>query len=591
MMCTQRLGFRTILFALLVAMSLTTAAPAEEAPLAQVPADSPLVIQIHGVTRTKERLLTMMKNALPELAARMQARFDERLNEELQGRKLQGLAPAGPDFIVITALPESFAKTPSLIAYLARVSNYAEFRDGLLKPAERKGLTTTPQGYEVTTLENGEKLYIQHRHDYAIFTSQKEVADQFAKSQPALKLSPELTTELLQPDIALYVNMAAINSKYGEKIKSAHQLAEQWFGPTSPWMKEQTKINVDILQALIGRAFQALADSKATVTGAEFRPQGLALSGKVEVNANTPTDRYLKNFTVSSANDLAQLPAGQMGYWSMRLSPGALKDSLWLRSMMLNTGSQAKAIQEAFDELIAAKPAFSMGDFHLPPSGLKISHFQDPAKAAAATLKIFEAFETSDNFQSAPIKGKPEIKPNAQVYRGFHLNMVSMKWDFDKMLAHYAGPEQKKEQLKTAMEHVMGNGAKVWFGTNGKIDVQVTAQDWPSAQRQLARYLDGKDSLGQQPAYQETRKELPRDATLVALLDASRYVRGVIEPFMAPFLKEHAEGAAAVAPAGEKQSYLGIVVQLQPERGSFQFWMPGAAAQDLYKAYEPMLRK
>jgi hypothetical protein len=52
-------------------MSLATAAPAEEVPLAQVPAGAPNVIQIHGVTRTKDRLLTMMKNALPELAAKV----------------------------------------------------------------------------------------------------------------------------------------------------------------------------------------------------------------------------------------------------------------------------------------------------------------------------------------------------------------------------------------------------------------------------------------------------------------------------------------------------------------------------------------
>jgi hypothetical protein len=71
------------------------------------------------------------------------------MNEHLKGRKLQGLAPAGPDFVVVTALPESSEKAPPMIAYLARVSNYAEFRDGLLKPKERKALTTaaaTPAG-------------------------------------------------------------------------------------------------------------------------------------------------------------------------------------------------------------------------------------------------------------------------------------------------------------------------------------------------------------------------------------------------------------------------------------------------------------
>ena len=593
MMCTQRLGFRAMLLALLVGMSLATAAPAEEAPLALVPAGAPIVIQIHGVLRTKERLLTMMKNVLPELAAQVQAHFDERMNEELKGRKLQGLAPAGPDFIVLTALPESTDKTLPMVAYLARVSNYAEFRDGLLKPQERKGLTTSPQGYQVTTLESGEKFYILQRQDYAIFTSRKEIADQFAKGQPPLQLNRELTTELLRPDVAIYVNVAAINTRYGDKIKFGQQFAEQWFGPEKPWMKNQTKANVEMLRTMISAAFRGVADSTAAVAGVEFRPQGLALMGQDEVGANTQAGRYLKNFSLFTGNDLATLPAGQMGYFTMTLSPEALQASTWVKNWMLGAGSQAKAMQEGFNELIAAGPRSVLEDFNLPPNGLKISHYQDPAKAAAAVLTVFEAFEASDVFESSPIKGKPEVKPNSRTYRGFRLSSASMKWDYDKILASYAGPEQGKEQFMTAMERMMGEGMMVWFGTNGKINVQVAAQDWPSAQRQLDRYLDGTDTLGQQPVYQEARKELPSEATLVGLLDVVRYAHKVLEPFMGLYLKEHSDAAAppAPTPAGGKPSYLGVVVQLQAERTGFQVWVPGTAAQDLYKAYEPMFPK
>jgi hypothetical protein len=222
----QHLKYGAVFFALLAGMALATAAPAEESPLTQVPAGAPIVLQIHGVTRTKERLQTMMKHALPELASQVEARIDEQFNDALKGRKLQGLAPAGPNFVVVTALPESAHESQVKIAYLARVTNYAEFRAGLLKPQERKTAKTTPKGYEVAILENGEKLYLLQRQDYAIFTSQQEVADQFAKSPPALKLGRALTTDLLKPDVALYVDVAAINAKYGEKLKSCQQLAE-----------------------------------------------------------------------------------------------------------------------------------------------------------------------------------------------------------------------------------------------------------------------------------------------------------------------------------------------------------------------------
>jgi hypothetical protein len=595
MMCTPKLGLRAIVIALLAAMFLATAAPAEENSLALVPAGAPIVVQIHGVARTQERLFTMIKNSLPELAAQVQAKFNDRMNEELKGRKLQGLAPEGPDFIVVTALPEPSQKAPHMVAYLARVSNYTEFIDGLLKPQERKGLTTASQGYQVTTLESGEKFYLLRRQDYAIFTSQKEVADQFAKGQPPLKLSQELTTELLRPDIAVYVDVAVINTKYGETIKSGRQSAEQWFGPSSPWMKTQTKANVEILKAMIDSAFRAVADSTAAVAGVEFRPEGLALSAQDEVGANTQTNRYLKRFSLFSGKDLGSLPAGQMGYWTMRLSPEILEASPWVKQWMLGVPSQGKAVREAFNELVAANPRSVLEDFNLPPGGLKISHFQYPDKAAAAMLKFFEAFEASEAFQSTLIKGKPEVKPNSRVYRGFQLSSVSMKWDFDKMLASYKGPEQGKEAFKEAMERMMGEGVEVWFGTNGKINVTAAAQDWPSAQRQLDRYLDGKDTLGQQPPYLEARKEMPSTATVFALLDIVGYAHRVLEPFRQLSLKERGGGTAAAAPAmtptSGKPSYVGVVVQLQPEHAGFELWVPEAAAQDLYKAYKPMLRK
>jgi hypothetical protein len=568
-------------------MSLVTPAPAEDSPLAQVPAGAPIVLQIHGVKRTKERLRTMVKNALPELASQAEAKIEEKLNDELKGRKLQGLAPAGPDFVVVTALPELTEKASPQVAYLARVTDYAEFRDGLLKPHERKTLASGAHGYEVATLESGEKLYLLHRHDYAIFTSDKEVADQFAKGQPALRLDRQLTSELLKPDMALYVDVAAINAKYRDKIKSCRQLVEQWFGPNSPAMKSQTKSYMEFLQTMIGTAFQAEADTRAVVAGVEFRPEGLAVSGHAEVKANTQTDRYLKSLTVTSSSDLAALPAGQLGYWTMVLSPEVLRSSMGLQSILLGTNCQTKLMQEAVDELVAARPRSLLGTFSYPVSGLRIAHYQDPAKADAGMLRLVEAFEAGGTIQSVPIEGKPVLKPHARSYRGFQLSYASIKWDFDRFVAKYEPPEQR-EQFKAAMQHLMGTGIQIWFGTNRQINVQVAAQDWPSAQRQLDRYLDGKDTLGEQAAYQEARKDLPSEASLIGLLNVPQYIHDM-EPFLHLKRKEHRNGAAAASPAhtpaNEKPAYCGMAVQLQAERIGFQLWLPGAAAHQIHQAY------
>jgi hypothetical protein len=465
----------------------------------------------------------------------------------------------------------------------------------LLKPQERKRLTKNPAAYEMTTLDSGEEFYILERHGYAVFTSQKAVADQFGKGQPGLKLSKDLAKALLEPDFALYLDVAAITSKYGEHIQSGRKLAERWLGPESPPMKHQTKGNIKAMLAMTTAFFQATADTRAAVAGVDFRPEGLALHAQAEVASNTATDKYLKTFSLSSGDDLTTLPAGRMAYWIIKLGPEALKASGWLKTMMLGSEAESRAVQEAIDQLAEARPREFMGDFNLPPSGLKVSQFEDPAKAAAAILKLFQAFEAGGSFQSAPIKGKPEIKPDSRTYRGFRLNYVSFNWDLDKMLANYEGPEEGKAKFKAAMKQMMGEGLKVWFGTNGKINVQVAAQDWSSGQRQLDRYLDGKDVLGQQASYQETRKEMPDESTVLALVDAPRYVHKVAEPFLDLYLKRSSGRTSAETPGatatGERPRFLGLAVQLRAEHASLHVWLPGAAARDIYKVYEPVAKQ
>jgi hypothetical protein len=169
-------------------------------------------------------------------------------------------------------------------------------------------------------------------------------------------------------------------------------------------MQDQTKMNQEFLRTLIGALFQAEADSRAVVVGVALRPQGLAMSGEAEVRADTPTSRYFKNVTVASGTDLGSLPGGQTDYWTMVLSPEVLNAPAWLRCMMLGTACGAKAVDGAFAELVAAKPRMVLEDFSFPLCVLKVYHYQDQT-AAAATLKLFEAFDTGVIVRSGRMRG------------------------------------------------------------------------------------------------------------------------------------------------------------------------------------------
>src|SRR5439155_23200457 len=68
--CASRLNVVWIMVGLLVAW--VTPGLAQESPLAQLPADSSVVIQIHGIERTRDRFVALVKSALPDLAPMVQ---------------------------------------------------------------------------------------------------------------------------------------------------------------------------------------------------------------------------------------------------------------------------------------------------------------------------------------------------------------------------------------------------------------------------------------------------------------------------------------------------------------------------------------
>src|SRR5262245_709155 len=89
------------LLALLALAAATTAAPAPSSPssLALVPASAPMVLHFRGAEGAKDRLVTLVKNALPEFAPVVEGYLDRTTKDALgEGRKLAGLAKDGPVF-------------------------------------------------------------------------------------------------------------------------------------------------------------------------------------------------------------------------------------------------------------------------------------------------------------------------------------------------------------------------------------------------------------------------------------------------------------------------------------------------------------
>ncbi|HEX4588780.1 MAG TPA: hypothetical protein VH120_02545, partial [Gemmataceae bacterium] len=263
--------------------------PANLAALAVVPAQAPIVLQVRGVERTKERLTVFVNAAVPDFGPIVAAQVDQMLKSGVEGRKLEGLAKDGPIFVALLELP-SGGQPP--MAVIARVTSYKEFRDGLLTEDERKSVKSE-SGYERATL-NGQDVYFIDRQDYAVVSTSKDAAEMIAKKPAGLdgKLAADVAQQLVNNDLSVYVNLAAVNKEYGEQIKSFQQLMELGINMAGGGGE---KAAMEYARIMYGSLFQAIADGRAFLLAFDFRPEGLNLHLQFKVGEDTKTNKVLKD--------------------------------------------------------------------------------------------------------------------------------------------------------------------------------------------------------------------------------------------------------------------------------------------------------
>jgi hypothetical protein len=565
-------------------------APAERSGLDQVPASAPIVVHVRGAQGTRDRLVAMMEKALPDVLAKFQPHMDDALKNGVQGRKLRGLVKDGPIFVVFTELPKPNENPPKMAVILA-VSNYKEFRDNLLTEEEQKNVKEN-NGVETATIDR-ETVHFVDRKGYAVVTPNEEVATAFTKKQAGLngKLSKEQAAKLASSDVGVYIAVDALNKEYAEQIKQARQGLEQVidFGAAQAADKAQ-KNAIEAAKSAIGPIFQAVEDSQGVLLTAEFRPGGLAVHIQSEVREGSPTGQLLQDTKPVAFKDLARLPQGRAYYMGMKTSSTLLKGISNLAAAQDKDSKEAKAVAEAMDELAKAKPDVRLDAYSLPLAGLQVYHYQEPAKAVAAQIKLFKAMGPGGSVSSGTLKEKPVIKESAQKHGDFQLHSAQFVWDFEKMAEPIAQKgEEAKKQFIEGMKGLLGEKMTIWFGTDGKSVVQVTAPDWEAARKILDEYLNGVNMAGDVPAFRDVRKEMPAETSLLALIDAVQSLGAVVEG-LKPMLAGFAPPNWPVMPGKGAPSYVGVAVTLQPQRGGFDFFLSAAAAQELYKAFiKPLL--
>jgi hypothetical protein len=588
-----RLGLAALAL-ILAPARLPAGGPAEDAasPLAQIPAKAAAVVQIRGFEQTKDRLIVMIKEALPDLGGKAEQFINNSVTQGLEGRSLKGLVKNGPIFVVFTELPASGDEEDlkKKVAVLARVTKYTDFRDGILTADERKELKKE-SGYEKTQI-HGEDAYFVDRGDWVVVAQSPEAAKAF-KSKPAQgldsKLAKDLSAKLVESDVAAYIDMAAVRAQFGDQIANAKKEIENNIGDGAD-IPGLDKGQVEVIKKLIGPAFQAIDDCQAVLVAVDLRKPGLALHIQGSVGAGTKTNDLLKGMKPSALDELGRLPAGLMNYSAMQLQEGWVKD---LGSYLYGANSgdkdkENKKLKAAMEEIAAAKPRFRLEGSAIPLKSVQVWTYDDPVKAVAAQLKVVHALEAGDVFQMAPIK-EPKVKEKAEKHGDFTLHAFSATWDWEKLqdtVENAGGPAELAKKMPTLMKKWYGDDIHVWFGTDGKSVVQVIAKNFKEAQALLDQYTKGQKTIGEDSAFKEARKQLPKESSIVGLTDVPAYSKMMVDMFQAMMPLP----IPLAAPAKGKTSYAGAAVTIKAERAAIDLWIPGTAAQEIYKIVEPVIK-
>jgi hypothetical protein len=598
MFCTRRFAGAGAFFVLV----LTTPVIAADSPLSQVPADTPVVVHVRGFEHTKQRLVTMAKNALPYLAPQTWDKFNADIEKALDGRSLKGLPKDGSVFVAIFDLAATFTGNVDedgvIVEYavIVQVTSLSDFRDAALKADERKALKKDPAGYEQVRINNRD-FYFINREQYAVATPSKALALRFAKKQAGLDstLPKDLASRLLNADAAVYLNMAALTKTYAEQIKQFRQEVEKIMGQSAN-LNGAEKSTMEMAKRLASPVFQGMVDTRALVASFHFRPEGWKLRVDASVGKDSKTNTLLEDFKSSAFAELSKLPAGALSYIGMAVDSKLFNDFMPLVLGFLDdpNSPEGKAYIGALQALTEAKPGSMVESFTMPVSGLTVWDYQYPDKAAAAHLEMMQHIKAGNTYMSRVIKGQPELKPNALTYRGFKLHSACYTWDLDNMIGQASGApirtDAQKEQMKNVMKKMLGERMNYWFGSNGKSFVMLAGDNWEGARQQLDAYLDGKQTIANDTALQEARKQLPAQATVLSLIDAPRYgelISGFMRASLPLGANRHSNVLFSRDPEG-KSSFLGMALTLKTERASFELWIPVAAVAEFRRVFEPL---
>lgn len=593
--------------ALLALSNVSTAAPAAPAVPAgknvtlPYPAKVPLVVQVNGIERARERLTKMLEALPPAERDQVKKELDSGLKALLTDRKLSAIPPDGRVFLVVHDFAKLADEEPA-VSVLVPVTGYKEFKDTFLTAKERKTVEKGGSGIEtVKSAATGEEVsvHLVDLKEYVALSVSKDTAELYAGKYTRAQsgaMGADLSSSFLAADLSLFVNMDVINDKYGEQIRQFKGLIDFALGQAQMggMLPGLNKKQVEMVKVVLNGFVQGIEDSQGVVITTEFRPEGLNLRAQAQFAADTPSAKAFKAEVPGPLADLSKLPRGLSTYGGSKFDK-KIADVFRQFSQEFGAAEDdekgAAAIEKLLAEVGAAGPQGEFNATSTPHSGLTVTSYQSADKAFAALTKLYKAIGSGGRFSNVVLKEKPKVADKAQSHRDFAFSEVRLTFDFAATVE--ALPENVRESTLNSLKRLLKEKTTLWVGTNGKVVVQLVAKDWDAAKKLLDDYLDGKAAVGTEAGFQLTRKNLPGNATAIYLFETSQALTMLVE-------QVKAAGAAIpgglppigdVKPVKGDPTFVGVALSLKPQVATCDAFVPGTAMNVATKMLASLFRR
>ena len=579
----------------LLAAPVPAGGKAKDVPELPVAADAMAVVQLNGITRTKGRVLKMLEGVDAELAKTAATKIDELIQSALENRDLAGIDQNGRVFVAVGSFADLGNADPP-VAVILPVPDLKTFREKFLTAGERKSFESGKGGVsEFETEAGGKTIYVaDNKAGYLTLTPNKELAETYAGKYEMLtaKKLGSVHETLLTADVSLFINLERVNAVYGEQIKQgkgffALMMQQQGMG-LDPKQMQAARVFVDGL-------FQVIEDATGLVIAVEARPEGANLRFDAAFGADTPSAKALAVEKPNPLKALAELPKGMSSYT-------ASKWGKTFTDMMRTMGGEfaapqgddktADAIEKLLDLLVTSADGETVTVAGPEQSSLTATAYADPGKVTAARLKVMKMLTGGASYSNIVLKENPVVKENDQKHAGFTLTAASIEVDYQASVKN-AKDEAAKEAAVEAMKKMVPEKQTVWFGTDGKRYVQVTAQNWATAKGLLDGFAAPKAKAGDDAAFALTRKQLPDEAGFLALYDTAGllntladYAGSVAGAIPVPGVEVPKVGKITGDPA-----YIGVGFTAKPQSARLDLFVPTGAMKVMRKAADGAEKK